>query len=72
MKLSVCKCCGEVIPPRGDLHSRHPNLCASCSSMSDGMLESDICEQLQSENAASQVSTATVQPFSAAHGNFSK
>ena len=35
-------CCGEPIGAQGDPHSRNPNLCASCSSMADGMPESSI------------------------------
>jgi hypothetical protein len=40
MKLCICIYCGEPIPEKGDAHSRHPNACASCSSLSDGMSES--------------------------------
>ena len=35
-------CCGESIGEQGDPYSRNPNLCASCSSMADGMPESCI------------------------------
>ena len=42
MSLRVCTCCGEPIGERGDEHSRNPNMCASCSSMSDGMPDSSI------------------------------
>ena len=35
-------CCGESIAEQGDAHSRNPNLCASCSSLSDGMPESSM------------------------------
>ena len=35
-------CCGEPMPDKGDPHSRNPNTCASCSSLSDGMAESGL------------------------------
>jgi hypothetical protein len=41
MKARVCICCGEAIAEGGDALSRNPNLCASCSSMADGMEEPD-------------------------------
>jgi hypothetical protein len=37
----VCIGCGEPIPEKGNALSRNPNLCASCSSMADGMDEQD-------------------------------
>ena len=30
------------MPEKGDAHSRHPDTCASCSSLSDGMPESNM------------------------------
>jgi hypothetical protein len=30
------------MPEKGDAHSRDPNTCASCSSLSDGMPESSM------------------------------
>ena len=35
-------CCGEPMAEKGDAHSRNPNTCASCSSLSDGMPESSM------------------------------
>ncbi len=35
----VCVCCGEAMPEQNSAHSRNPNMCASCSSMADGMDE---------------------------------
>jgi len=32
-------CCGEAMPESGNVLSRNPNICASCSSMADGMDE---------------------------------
>jgi hypothetical protein len=41
MKPSVCLYCGELIAESGNALSRSSNLCASCSSLSDGMMESN-------------------------------
>jgi len=41
MMLRICVCCGEPIQEKGNALSRNPNLCASCSSLCDGMNESD-------------------------------
>ena len=41
MKPRICICCGELMPELGNALSRNPNLCASCSSMADGMGNSD-------------------------------
>lgn len=37
MNFRVCMCCGGPIRESGDVYSRNPNLCASCSSLTDGM-----------------------------------
>jgi hypothetical protein len=42
MKPRICVCCGEPIPESGNALSRNPNVCASCSSLADGMEESSI------------------------------
>jgi len=34
---SICICCGEPMARGGGALSRNPNMCASCSSMADGM-----------------------------------
>ena len=39
MNPRICRCCGETIAERGNQLSRNPNVCASCSSMVDGMEE---------------------------------
>jgi hypothetical protein len=41
MKPRVCVCCGEPISDKGNALSRNPSLCASCSSLADGMGEAD-------------------------------
>lgn len=33
----ICICCGEPMVERGNALSRNPNVCASCSSLADGM-----------------------------------
>ena len=33
----ICICCGEPMVERGNAQSRNPNVCASCSSLGDGM-----------------------------------
>ena len=42
MNPRICKCCGEPMAEKGSAHSRDPNTCASCSSLSDGMAESGL------------------------------
>ena len=37
MNSRICRCCGEPMPEKGNDLSRNPNICASCSSMADGM-----------------------------------
>jgi hypothetical protein len=44
MNSRICRCCGEPMPEKGNSLSRNPNICASCSSMADGMDESDVPE----------------------------
>ncbi len=39
MNPRVCRACGEAILATGNTRSRNPNLCASCSSLLDGMGE---------------------------------
>jgi len=39
MTSRICVCCGESILEKGNALSRNPNVCASCSSMIDGMEE---------------------------------
>jgi hypothetical protein len=39
MNARICKCCGESMPETGNVLSRNPNLCASCSSLEDGAAE---------------------------------
>jgi hypothetical protein len=42
MSLCICRCCGKPIGEKGCAHSRNPNICASCFSLSDEVPESGI------------------------------
>ena len=42
MSLRICMYCGEPIAEKDNSLFRYPNLCASCSSLSDGMPESNL------------------------------
>jgi hypothetical protein len=42
MRPFVCICCGEPMSARGNALSRNPNMCASCSSLADGIEENDV------------------------------
>ena len=42
MNSRICRCCGEPMPEHGNPLSRNPNICASCSSIADGMEESSL------------------------------
>ena len=44
MEFKDCICCGESIYTKGNSLSRHPGLCVSCSSLLDGMGDSDELE----------------------------
>ena len=44
MSPRICICCGEPMSKNGNALSRNPNMCASCSSMADGMNDSNLPE----------------------------
>ena len=48
MKPQICICCGEAIAARAQDLSRNPNVCASCSSMADGMEETSVASLSES------------------------
>jgi hypothetical protein len=48
MRPRICVCCGEQIAQRGNTLSRNPNVCASCSSLADGMEESSLPDRAES------------------------
>jgi hypothetical protein len=50
MKPRICICCGEEISGHGNTLSRNPNLCASCSSLADGMDFSDHSTLFEAES----------------------
>jgi hypothetical protein len=75
MKPRICICCGEPIPEPGNALSRNPNVCASCSSLADGMEESSISRLAQSDpdpvrEQSAREATPSVQehPFHSAAG----
>jgi hypothetical protein len=47
----ICICCGEPMAPGGNVLSRNPNICASCSSILDGIEER---ADLQSEKSPAE------------------
>src|SRR5574337_2043063 len=49
MKALICRCCGEPMPEQGNALSRNPNICASCSSMTDGMDDTALPPATQAE-----------------------
>jgi hypothetical protein len=64
MNPRICRCCGEQIPELGNMLSRNPNVCASCSSMADGMGASNVpeCADLAPDQSVTADSTEkTVQ-----------
>jgi hypothetical protein len=49
----ICICCGEPMAPGGNDLSRNPNICASCSSILDGMEEREDFELEKSRDEQS-------------------
>ena len=47
MNSRICRCCGEPMLERGNSLSRNPNICASCSSMSDGLEDPIVPERVR-------------------------
>ena len=45
MNFRICRCCGEPMSETGNALSRNPNICASCSSMADGIEDSTEVEE---------------------------
>jgi len=56
MKPRICICCGEPLGETSHALSRNPNVCPSCSSLADGMEESNLpqAQELGSANALSR------------------
>ena len=48
MNPRICVCCGEQMADDANSLSRNPNMCASCSSLSDGM-NAEVNEALHAE-----------------------
>jgi hypothetical protein len=51
MKPRVCIGCGEAMSETGNAFSRNPNLCASCSSLTDGREEAEASQPAPPEQA---------------------
>ena len=64
MNPRICVCCGEPIAEEANTLSRNPNVCASCSSMADGMEESNVlaCDRLApDQDLAAEVAEKALQ-----------
>jgi hypothetical protein len=60
VKSTICVCCGEPMISGGGILSRDPNLCASCSSLGDGMLD-ELVQAAVMKLAADQENAAGVE-----------
>ena len=64
MNSCICRCCGEPMPATGNSLSRNPNICASCSSMSDGMEDSTANENASLTSGLGNIKLLTpIIPF---------
>jgi hypothetical protein len=61
MNPRICICCGEPMAEHGGALSRNPNVCASCSSLADGLEECGLAVLLASDPAAQQPVFASAQ-----------
>ncbi len=57
MKPRICRCCGEPMSEGANALSRNPNVCASCSSMADGMDQSSLPSEGESLTEGVRVET---------------
>ena len=62
MKPRICICCGEEISEHGNTLSRNPNLCASCSSLADGMDFYDRSTLFEEESPPLKTKTSSPPP----------
>jgi len=51
IKSRICVCCGEPMAARGNSLSRNPNMCASCSSLDDGMEQEEGNQAVENDEA---------------------
>ena len=58
MSARVCICCGQPLNKKGTPLSRNPHICASCSSLLDGM-EEPATLQPNSERNSERTGSAT-------------
>jgi hypothetical protein len=66
MNPRICICCGEPLPEKNE-HSRNPNVCASCSSLADGMDDLDSKVVPQPEPKLAEVKSDSVLVFDGIH-----
>jgi len=59
MSPRICICCGQPMAVGGKALSRNPNICASCSSILDGMDDSKIAEL---KKPTENLETESVEP----------
>jgi hypothetical protein len=62
MNPRICICCGEEISEHGNKLSRNPNLCASCSSLADGMDSSGLSSLVEESPTVKPAETASAPP----------
>ncbi len=65
MTSRICICCGEPMSEAGNALSRNPNVCASCSSMADGMEEQSVLEAHPEITEAATIQPAREIPLAA-------
>ena len=61
MNFRICQYCGEPMVEWGNVLSRNPNLCASCSSMADGLeapIVSDCARMLPGQGMTAETAEA--------------
>jgi len=69
MNPRICICCGQPMSIGGKALSRNPNICASCSSILDGMGEwknEEVKKQLNKREASSSKLKSRITTFKAA------
>jgi hypothetical protein len=67
MSPRICRCCGEQIAEQGNQLSRNPNVCASCSSMMDGMDASRVEEPSPNRQQIERETVSIEDPSSLLH-----
>ena len=68
MNSRICQYCGEPMVEWGNVLSRNPNLCASCSSLADGM-EAPIASDRARRQPGEGPTAETAEAISRGSGN---